>query len=111
MKLYHVTPSVNTSGILDTGIDPSKSRGKRKVSWFVGHSQLMWAIAHVSDRHRVPANEITVFSVFLDKGDIKKTAWYEIYTCNTLQEIDGVMTGKEAIDQHARFSEYLGDPL
>jgi len=63
LTVYHVSPDFNAASILAQGVLPSMSRGKEKVSWFVVRDNLTWALAHVSDRYRVPVACIAVFEI------------------------------------------------
>jgi len=80
--LYHVTTRYRADLIAARGIDPARSKGKRKVSWYVGQRMLAWAIAHVSLRHKTPIENIVVIAVHVRIDDMKKTAWRNVLTCD-----------------------------
>lgn len=63
MNYFHVTLAKNADSIYRSGIDPIFSQGKQKLSWFVTHDRLPWAIAHCSARHNVTVNELIIFPV------------------------------------------------
>lgn len=102
MKLYHVSPSENNAAISDSGVDPMKSQGKQKVSWLVTDDMLMWAIAHVSARHHVNTNLISVWVVEAEKFHLKNTKWRDrVYTCAHVLRPVFVFSAVEAINQRA----------
>lgn len=68
--------------ITENGIDPKCSTGKRKVSWYVDKSMLLWAIGHVSARHNVSVADVLVFDVDIDYDLLKLTRWRGVYTCS-----------------------------
>lgn len=78
--LYHVTPDFNTASILDHGVLPQHSRGARQVSWVCNDDGLLWSIAHISARYRVPVNCLTVF-MLKPPVRITQTKWQGIFTC------------------------------
>jgi hypothetical protein len=86
--LYHVTTRYRADLIAAKGIDPTRSKGKRKVSWFVGLPKLAWAIAHVSLRHKTPIENIVVIAVHVRIDDMKKTAWRDVLTCDQVVHPD-----------------------
>lgn len=81
MILYHVTPVANIQSIRQAGISPVFSQGKKPVCWYVSERNLVWAIAHVSTRHRKTVNQIVVYQVRLPDDVVKRTAWVGVYTC------------------------------
>lgn len=62
MIYYHVSPTANQESIRVGGVDPEKSKGRLKVSWWVAECKLLWAITHVSARHHVPTDEIDIWA-------------------------------------------------
>lgn len=61
---YHVTLESTLRQILVSGaIDPTKARGKRKVSWYVLMEGVPWAIAHVLARHKAHLGALVVLRV------------------------------------------------
>jgi hypothetical protein len=82
MIIYHVTPTANLQSILEQGVSPKFSRGKLPACWYVSTPQTtLWAIAHVSARHHVDANMISVFVIETDFSALKYTRWMYVYTC------------------------------
>ncbi len=84
MILYHVSPEATLGSIALRGVLPSCSQGKRKVSWWVSQERVAWAIAHVSARHHVPADEITAWMYDVGKTyyDFKRTGLPCTWACN-----------------------------
>lgn len=81
MTLYHVSPESNTNSIKKHGVNPYKSRGKQFVSWWVEWDALLWAIAHVSARHKVSVAQITVWAAPENAiGMFSRTRWVGVYT-------------------------------
>jgi hypothetical protein len=59
--LYHITSVDCAFQIVDRGgIDPSRSIGKRAVSWYVTKTLVPWAIAHVLNRHGLGLGDVCV---------------------------------------------------
>ena len=52
MQLYHTTPRRNLPSILQTGISPTMSLGKKPIVWFHTLSLSGWAYAHLSKHHK-----------------------------------------------------------
>jgi len=77
--LFHVTPKKNLNSILDSGILPSMSQGKREVSWFATAPTLNWALAHISAKRNMPVSELIVFRVVVDKQFLTNTRWKGVY--------------------------------
>jgi hypothetical protein len=78
-SLHHVSPDYNTDNILKAGILPNFSRGARKTIWLVNEDNLVWAIAHVSDRWKVPVSCIAVFEVHAPQEVLIRTARAGVY--------------------------------
>lgn len=72
--VYHVTTRYRADLIAAKGIDPERSKGKRKCSWYVSFPMLAWAIAHVSLRHKCPLENIIVIRCTIPLADLKKNA-------------------------------------
>lgn len=80
MILYHVTPSENNELIGRQGIDPTRSQGKRKVSWWVDIDRLGWAIAHCSARHHTAVDELSIWTMDESEvGSVKRTRLPGVY--------------------------------
>jgi hypothetical protein len=82
--LYHVTTRYRADLIAARGIDPARSKGKRKVSWFVDHSKVDWTIAHVSLRHKCPVENIVVIPVTVGVRLFKNSQFRDVYTCGEI---------------------------
>lgn len=77
--VYHVTPSWNTSSILDAGIEPARSKGREKVSWYVQKDMLPWALAHCSNRWKISVNNFAVCECWIAPEALTKTRWQGVY--------------------------------
>lgn len=88
ITLFHVTTKHSVNNIISQGIDPSKSVGKRKVSWFVEFENIMWAIAHTSNRKQVVTGDLAVFVVVVDASLLKRTRWQGVWTRDTVTKVD-----------------------
>lgn len=84
IHLYHVTPTENIPSIVERGLDPVFSKGKRPVIWLLSAQRVNWGLAHVSNRHKTPVNGLTLFYVTLDKGALLKTAWSGVFVSKTV---------------------------
>lgn len=87
ITLFHVTTKHNVNNIIARGIDPEKSVGKRKVSWFVEFENIMWAIAHTSNRKQVVTGDLAVFVVVVDEALLKRTRWRGVWTRDTITRV------------------------
>lgn len=85
LTLYHVSPAKNQESILESGVLPSKARGKWKASWWVTVEKLDWAIAHVSHNHNTPVSDLLIFSITLPLSyqpiAFIKTSWRDVFRC------------------------------
>lgn len=97
--LFHVTPECNRLPILDMGIRPEFSTGKRTVSWYVSDMALTWALAHISAKRKLPVSELCVFRCIVQLWDFRKTCWQGVFTCST------VIVPHSVIDLEAYLSE------
>lgn len=79
-KLFHVTREANVPGILSLGISPAFSLGKLRASWFVDHTRLSWAIAHVSDNTGLSVSELYVCHVLARREAFKRTRLSGVFT-------------------------------
>ncbi len=76
---YHVTPMENLFGIQRKGIDPSCSKGKMRASWYVSKKGVLWAIAHCSNRHSIPVDQLVVCVAMLPRNAIKRSAFPQMF--------------------------------
>lgn len=79
ITVFHVSPDYNTGSILENGVQPSRSRGKEKASWYVVRERIEWALVHVSDRWKVPVSCIAVFEVHAPVETLARTGHYGVY--------------------------------
>lgn len=82
-RVYHVTTRYRADLIAAKGIDPARSKGKLKVSWYVAAPMLAWAIAHVALRHGTPLENIVVIPVTMPHEKLTRTRWKNVLTCDT----------------------------
>lgn len=81
MKIYHVTTRDNLPSILQRGLDPGMSRGKRKSVWGVVRSRVEWAIVHVLAKpwnSDAKLSDLVVIELTLPKKDVRRykpTIW------------------------------------
>lgn len=87
LTLFHVTTKHNVNNIIAQGIDPAKSVGKRKISWFVEFENVMWAIAHTSNRKQVVTGDLAVFVVVVDATLLKRTRWKGVWTRDSVTRV------------------------
>jgi len=71
--LYHVTIGDHVDSICSNGIDPAYSSSKFKASWFVSKDNILWAVAHVSNRHAVSVADIYVCRVTIDWRTMRRS--------------------------------------
>lgn len=72
--LFHITPTKNLQSIYENGVCPEFSTGKLDASWYVNKHGVLWAIAHVSARHNISVNEISVCAVLIEWKSMRRTA-------------------------------------
>lgn len=92
--LFHVTPDYNIESILHRGIDPDRSTGKMKVSWYVSAKRIEWAIIHTCEKKLVYPQQLLVCSVLADKSDITKfflNGYYFTYTRYQVETVTPAM--------------------
>lgn len=102
ITLFHVTTKHNVNNIIAQGIDPDRSVGKRKVSWFVEFENIMWAIAHTSNRKQVVTGDLGVFVVVVDVTLLKKTRWKGVWTRESVTRV--------SYKDFAGIENFLSDP-
>lgn len=111
MIIYHVTPTNNLSSILERGISPEFSKGRFPACWYVSTEQTkLWAIAHVSARHHVDANSISVFEVDTEFDALKHTRWMYVYTCTVVMHPARVFSAVEMLSQALVKIDQFGEP-
>lgn len=60
MKLFHVTLGENLDGIHKYGVLPALSTGRKPRTWWIDRESVIWGIAHISARYRVPVTKLAV---------------------------------------------------
>lgn len=60
MKLFHVTNDQNVKSIAQRGVLPELAAARNKRSWWVDRESVLWALAHISARDRVPVSRLVV---------------------------------------------------
>jgi len=71
--LYHITLARNANSILEFGVNLEWSRGLVPVSYWVDEDRVPWALAHVSQRKRVPVNELVIAVCSHDEAELIRT--------------------------------------
>lgn len=82
--LYHISPAANRHGILTYGVDPAMSRGKKMLSWWIEHDNLLWALAHTSARHRTPVSDLDAWMLDTKGVAFKATCWRGVWTLDVM---------------------------
>jgi len=77
--LYHVSPRQNFDSIMELGVSPAFSRGRRNVVWLVDYEKLPWAMAHVSEKEDVSVLHMLVFTVAAPKPELRRAPWRGVY--------------------------------
>lgn len=81
--LYHVTTVDSVDGIVNNGIDPDRSTGKLKASWYVSKNNIQWAILHVCNRHHREPADVFVCRTVVNWSAMRRTAKPNVfYTLN-----------------------------
>jgi len=98
--LYHVTSVDNAFLIVDRGgIDPSRSTGKRAVSWYVTKSMVPWAIAHTINRHGVGLPEICVLHCAVHPRQRIRTSRGGIWCAEVVCRVDDMTPASDWLDK------------
>ena len=79
MKLYHATPIKNLESIKATGLDPNRSRCKRKEVWLHTKSRRDWAILHVAARHKCEVDDVVIIEVNVPRSKLRRR-WRALWT-------------------------------
>lgn len=91
--LWHITSMSNLESILNLGIDPAFSTGKRLLSWYVKRKRIEDMILHISVRHNLSVPEMVVLGVVVDWNDMLRTAWKGVYCTRKLYQVETVSLG------------------
>jgi len=80
LKLYHVTREANIPSIMEHGVSPAFALGNLRASWYVDHSRLSWAIAHVSQNTGLSVSELYVCQVLAAREYFRRTRFTGVFT-------------------------------
>lgn len=103
MKLYHVTPAINIDGIMQHGINPAYSTGKRRVAWFHTQSRQAWALLHISRHQRHDVNKMLLLTVEIPRSYLTRRR-FGIWTTDkpiTPDRIKNICFGIERINHES----------
>jgi hypothetical protein len=95
--VYHVTEARNLRDIRNHGVLPEFATGKLKASWWISAGRVVWAIAHVCNRHRVTPDQVIILPAQIDICLLKATCY------------DGVFYMREKVDLKGRVAPMKGD--
>lgn len=91
--LWHITSQSNLESILNIGIDPAFSAGKRDLSWYVKKNRIEDMILHISVRHNLSVPEMVVLGVVIDWDAMIRTAWKGVYCTKQNYPVETVSLG------------------
>jgi hypothetical protein len=98
--LYHVTSVDAAFLIVDHGgIDPSRSTGKRAVSWYVTKSLVPWAIAHVLNRHSLELGDVCVLSCAVHPRQRIHTSRGGVWCADVVCRVDDMTPAADWLDK------------
>ena len=86
-RLLHTTLRRNRESILRTGLDPGRSRGKRREVYLHTPSRQQWALDHMQKKYKAGPEDIDVFEVEVARKDLTRR-WRGIWS--TPKEIKNV---------------------
>lgn len=86
--LYHVTPASNLASIYESGLQPNYSEGLMKVVWLVGKRNIVWAIAHCSNRHSESVDNLAVMTIPIDDQKIVRFATSGLFYCKHIIQVE-----------------------
>lgn len=86
--LYHITPSENVSSIYESGLQPSYSTGFMKAVWLVGKRNIVWALAHCSNRHGTSVDNLCVMTVVTDNQKVTRFATSGLFYCKDIIHVE-----------------------
>ena len=78
-KLYHTTPMWNRDSILQEGLDPGRSTGKRREVYLHTPSRQKWAVEHMMKKYNLGSEDIAVFEVDVSRKDLTRR-WRGIWS-------------------------------
>ena len=71
-SLYHVTHRRLVKRIVKQGLDPQKSRFRKKRVWLCEKWRLAWAGKHIADSHKWKATELCILVVTVPTSALKQ---------------------------------------
>lgn len=78
--LWHVTTVDKLASIRRGGLDPARSKGKRKAVWLVPGRLRAWAVAHVLRRHKADLEWICLIPVRVPRAWLRRHKGGTYYT-------------------------------
>lgn len=108
VTLYHVSPRSNFDSIMEVGVSPAFSIGRKTCIWLVDFNKLPWAMAHVSERKDVSVLHLLVFTVCSPKTELRRAPWAGVYQClsaaypTNVSHAGDILRALEAEDKHGR---------
>ena len=95
MRLYHATPIRNLESIRTEGLDPNRSRCKRKEVWLHTQSRREWVILHTVSRHKCDVSEVVIIAVDVPRSKLRRR-WRGLWTTTeTLTEFASITNARE----------------
>lgn len=92
--LYHITPSENVASIYESGLQPSYSTGFMKSVWLVNKRNIVWALAHCSNRHSVSVDNLSVTTINTDDQKIVRFATSGLFYCKHIIQVENHATAE-----------------
>ncbi|HSS95433.1 MAG TPA: hypothetical protein VLK33_00305 [Terriglobales bacterium] len=108
VTLYHVSPRSNFDSIMELGVSPAFSVGRKACIWLVEFDKLAWAMAHVSERKDVSVLHLLVFTVAPAKPELRRAPWHGVFQClsatypTNVMHAGDILRAIEAEDKHGR---------
>lgn len=69
--MFHATHRDNAQSILNSGLSPEFSKGKREAIWFVPKNGIQSGILHAANRHHWQIDEMIVVAVLVEAEHIR----------------------------------------
>jgi hypothetical protein len=92
---------MNVDSILWKGIDPDYAEGNFKRCWFVRWHGIVWALAHISFRKRIPIWQLVAFRVLIEEGDLTHFN-RNVYTCKKVVKSKDFRSAERVLSQWER---------
>jgi hypothetical protein len=93
--LYHVSPKHNRASIVEFGIQPTRSQGKKKIVWLVEDHYLAWAFCHISLKRKLPVSDLIVCLCEVDSAILVNTKWPYVKTSSFVVQPFGIMSAQD----------------